>query len=390
MRLLFINIYTMGHVAYHELLTESLATYFPEVEVTAFRLPDVIRQDKLGHIAHRLLRQRLPGLRHWDAGFQRLRSELAHSLVTRRLLGRVLQQNEPDVVHIHTQSLALLSPDLMRSRPTVISLDNTTALLGRLRSKAERSGYGWLKKMEERVFAAATGITCFSHFVRRSVVDDYGVPEEKVTTIYPATRLSSFANIHRKYVAVEPVRLLFVGNDFVRKGGEDLLAVVAQGIGVPCELDIVSNDPISVSQFPGVRLHKGIRPYSQELIQLYQAADIFVMPTREDCLGHVFVEAMAAGLPTVGSTVMAVPEVVRDGITGLGVPPGDLVALRLAIQRLALDPSLRETFGLQGRRVAMEEFDPEMNATRTMQLYRSVLGKRREPTTPHACGVGKA
>lgn len=378
MKLLFINIYTMGHVAYHELLLESLETHFPEVEVTEFRLPDLLRNDLPGRVAHRVLRQRVPLLRHWDRGFQRLRSELGHSLLTRRLLGKAFQQCEPDVVHIHTQSLALLSPDLLRDRPTVISLDNTTALLGRLRSPAERSGYGLLKKLEQRVFAAATGITCFSQFVRRSVIEDYGVPEEKVTTIYPATRLSSFAGIKRRYTAADPIRLLFVGNDFVRKGGEDLLAVFKEGVGAECELDIVSNDPIDVAGVPGARLHKGIRPYSEELIRLYSAADIFVMPTHEDCLGHVFVEAMAAGLPTVGSTVMAVPEVVRDGSTGLAVRPGDRIALRGAIKQLADNPGLREQFGLEGRRVAAAEFDPQVNVTRMMQLYRSVLERHRE------------
>jgi glycosyltransferase involved in cell wall biosynthesis len=94
-----------------------------------------------------------------------------------------------------------------------------------------------------------------------------------------------------------------------------------------------------------------------ELPDYYNDAQVFCLPTLDEGLGVVLLEAMASGLPAVSSRLMGVPEVIRDGESGLLVPPGRPDELANALRRLAQSPELRERMGCSGRAIAVEEFD---------------------------------
>lgn len=113
-----------------------------------------------------------------------------------------------------------------------------------------------------------------------------------------------------------------------------------------------------------------------ELVALYHACDMFVLPsvTRAEAFGYVQLEAMACGKPVVSTRVPSgVPWVNRDGETGLTVPPGDPVALREAIQRLAADPALRQRLGRAGRARVSTDFSTERMGRDTAALYRAIV-----------------
>jgi len=83
---------------------------------------------------------------------------------------------------------------------------------------------------------------------------------------------------------------------------------------------------------------------------LLAEADMLVLPSRDEGLPLVLIEAMAAGIPTIASAgVGAIPEVVIDGETGLLIPAGDVTALARAIETLALDQPLRRRMGAAAR-----------------------------------------
>jgi glycosyltransferase involved in cell wall biosynthesis len=110
--------------------------------------------------------------------------------------------------------------------------------------------------------------------------------------------------------------------------------------------------------------------------ELLRAADIFVLSTRSEGLPLSILEAMAAGLPVVASSVGGVPELVLDGQTGMLVPPGDPDALAAAIERLLEDPGLSGRLGEAGRVRAAEHFDLAAVRQAHLDLYREMLAAR--------------
>jgi 2-deoxystreptamine N-acetyl-D-glucosaminyltransferase/2-deoxystreptamine glucosyltransferase len=105
--------------------------------------------------------------------------------------------------------------------------------------------------------------------------------------------------------------------------------------------------------------------------------DVLVLPSAYEEMGSVLVEAMAAGLPVVASAVGGIPEVVRDGRSGLLVPPGDAGALAAALDRLVADPALRARLAAGAREAARAYAWPEL-AARVAGVYAAV----RAPAAP--------
>ena len=113
---------------------------------------------------------------------------------------------------------------------------------------------------------------------------------------------------------------------------------------------------------------------------LYQQMDLLVVPTQttariREQFGRVLVEAMASGLPVIGSTCGAIPEVIDDA--GLIFPEGNSAALATALRRLLLDVGLREELTRAGRRRVMEHYSWERVADQMHELFWQVLRNRR-------------
>jgi len=118
-----------------------------------------------------------------------------------------------------------------------------------------------------------------------------------------------------------------------------------------------------------------------ELVSLYRRSAVLVLPsvylTRygqwtavPELLGQTLLEAMACGTPVLCTDVGAMPEVVKDGITGFVVPPNDPAALRDRIEWLLSHPKQAEEMGRAGRRLVLERFTWGKVAERCLQAYR--------------------
>ncbi len=107
-----------------------------------------------------------------------------------------------------------------------------------------------------------------------------------------------------------------------------------------------------------------------DVASVLAAADVLVMPSRQEGLGVAALEAMAAGLPVIASRVGGLPEAVVDGATGLLVPPADVPALAAAIARLAADRALARRLGAAGRARVRERFTMAGMAAATLAVYR--------------------
>jgi glycosyltransferase involved in cell wall biosynthesis len=106
------------------------------------------------------------------------------------------------------------------------------------------------------------------------------------------------------------------------------------------------------------------------LVELLPLADLFVLPSETESFGLAALEALACGVPVVATAVGGIPEVVRDGETGLLVPPEDPAALARAIESLLADEPRRVTMARCAREDALTRFSPEPAVTRYEGLLR--------------------
>ncbi len=127
----------------------------------------------------------------------------------------------------------------------------------------------------------------------------------------------------------------------------------------------------------------GHRP---DALELLAAADVAVIPSRQEGLPVVLMEAASVGTPIVASAVGGVPRVIEDGRSGLLVPPGDPTALADALERVVTDDALRASLGA-GARSLRDQFDAARAASEIEGLYVRLLAERGSfPSTHRSTG----
>ena len=120
----------------------------------------------------------------------------------------------------------------------------------------------------------------------------------------------------------------------------------------------------------GVTVHTSVVAQSPKWSDLWRQADLFVLPTRDEAFGLAFQEAAAAGLPSIGTRLNAVPELVKDGVSGLLVPPGDRAALAAALDHLLGDAQRRREWGSHGRAAIVRTAHPDVYRGRLTSAIR--------------------
>jgi glycosyltransferase involved in cell wall biosynthesis len=202
-------------------------------------------------------------------------------------------------------------------------------------------------------------VACFlpmSDWVAASLMQQYGVQQERVRAAY----LPMDLDVWRPAVSAPSpkLRLLFVGNDLVQKGGHFLLNLHQQFLHEYCTLTIVSRDPLANDLVvpEGVVVHPGVA--RQDMVSLYQESDLLVLPTYRDALGHVIAEAAACGVPTIARNVGGVHCIVRDGITGRLMAVGATTEeWATAIAGLNSDRQMLHRMSIDARSMAEAVFD---------------------------------
>ena len=183
----------------------------------------------------------------------------------------------------------------------------------------------------------------------------------------------------------QPV-VLTIGRLLVQKGQRHLVdavpeiaarfpdvAVVVLGAGVLLEPLRKQAAVLGVAD----RVHlPGFRPDARMLLD---AADVFVLPSRQEAMPLAAIEAMEAGLPVVATEVFGSAEVVVDGGTGLLVPPGNAARLAQAVLALLGDPERRRRMGAAGRTRFLDHYTSRRMADETLAVYTEVLAGVHAP-----------
>lgn len=299
----------------------------------------------------------------------RLPWALTGSLIARRALDAHLQ--EVQACFVHTTTISLLGGGHFRRKPTVLSTDATALNKRRMRAeyglKPESALANRMKRsVYRRVFREAAGFVGWSRWAKASFVEDYGCREQDVAVIPPGVDLQAFAPGNRDH---ELPRILFVGGDFERKGGDLLLDVFRKRLRRRAELVLVTRKPLPAE--PGVEVHLNVAANSPQLRRLYAESDVFALPTRADAYSIVGMEALASGLPVIATRVGGIPDIVREGETGHLIEVDDAAALGDALESLVANPSRRASMGAAAREDAARKFEARENARRLFSFVRS-------------------
>lgn len=157
-----------------------------------------------------------------------------------------------------------------------------------------------------------------------------------------------------------------------RKGFQFLLDAI-DSLGVTSQLVFVSVGSGTFEMPVSVRhIHIGRVEDDRLLSMIYSLADVFVVPSIQDNLPNTVLESMACGTPVVGFDIGGIPDMVKNGQTGFVVPAGDVIGLKVAIEKVLGDTELRNSMSHQCRDVAVREYDLNEQASRYSNLYNQI------------------
>jgi glycosyltransferase involved in cell wall biosynthesis len=221
------------------------------------------------------------------------------------------------------------------------------------------------RQMERELYARANCTFVSSGFAADSLRKDYGVSEDRMEVVFSGSNVKGGEPGQRSGRVI-----LFVGVDWERKGGPELVAAfrAVRSAQADAELWIAGCSP--VLNEPGVRVLGRLAP--AQVAECYALADVFCLPSRMDPSASVLVEAASYALPIVATPVGGNPERVEHGVTGFLCEPTEL-AVRLV--QLLQSPGMRREFGEAGRRLVSERFTWESVCRRMAARMRKELSQ---------------
>ena len=208
---------------------------------------------------------------------------------------------------------------------------------------------------ERSALVCARHIIATSATVARLLVADYGVASGRLSVVEPGTDRVSAPPRNREGV----VKLLAVGSVIPRKGYDVLVAALAQLRHLPWRL-VVAGDcgrsPQTSRRLRAEIARLGLTDRisllgavtSEQMSPLYASADLFVLPSRFEGYGMAYAEAIAHGVPVIGTTAGAIPQTVSAD-AGVLVAPDDVEALAAILQRLIASRDERERLAAGAR-----------------------------------------
>lgn len=257
------------------------------------------------------------------------------------------------------------------------------------------TSHNWPSRRFNMRFYAALDRFALRGFDRVAVVSDVvgrkleqsGINKDAIVSIPNGVDLERFHHseptLREKTIGDEGVIVGCVGRAIPAKGGREFLEAAQQVLAkFPGTRFVWIGDGPSLPVWKQFAEHLGMSANVRftgsrnDMPGIYASLDIVVLPSLEEAMPMCLLEAMAAARPVVASDVGAVNQVVRDGITGLLVPPGDTAALAASIMRLVDDRALAEAFGTAAVSRATALFSIEGTAQRYAAIYESACSRR--------------
>ena len=303
----------------------------------------------------------------------------------------LIRRQRPDILHTHTAKAgaigrlaAMLAGD---ARPPIV----VHTFHGHvLRGYFDPVRSTFFRLLERSLARRTTALVAVSPEVRDDLVGLGVAPREKFTVIRLGIELDERVGSGRNGLGPETRRVLgvaetrfvvgWIGRMTGVKRTDDVLLAV-RGLrerGVDAVLCMVGDGPDrdAVEQRAhdlDIVRHCLFVGYQDEVAPYYAAFDALILPSANEGTPVSAIEALAGGRPVVATRVGGVPDVVRDGIDGYLVEPGDVDAMAARLADLAADPPLRHRMGEAGRASVHERYSVDRLLDDVDRLYRELL-----------------
>jgi glycosyltransferase involved in cell wall biosynthesis len=302
-----------------------------------------------------------------------------------------IRRYKPHIVHTHTSKAGVLGrlAAWLARVPVIIHKPHGHVFYGHFGHLLSRS-FLLVEKLLGRITHQVVALTTIE---ARDYVTLGVLNADRISVIHSGVDLNRYQkgnNDHirkRKELVVSPDSLVvgYVGwlipikgvtylvsamSRVVEQHPESMLVLVGKGDDRGEEETKVKKQVESLGLADKVRF-LGWRPDVDEIMGCF---DIFVLPSLNEGMGRVLVEAMAAGLPIVGSQVGGIPDLVKDGKNGLLVPAADASALENAISALIVDKTKRKRMGKAGKKIC-RQYSAEAMVEQIDNLYTTLLEK---------------
>jgi glycosyltransferase involved in cell wall biosynthesis len=314
------------------------------------------------------------------------RSRAAYPAALARL-ARFLRRERVDILHVH-----LFEPSVVGLLAGAVARTPMCVLTRHYSDYHTRIHKRWHVKLDQMCTRLSDVVIAVSQHTGEHLVEVEGAPREKVAVIVNGI---DFDRVRPSEGGRERVRqelgigdghlMLIVARLHPEKGYDQLFAALPElkaRVSAPFLLAVAGTGAMegafrekaralgceSVVRFLGFR---------RDVADLMVAADLVVLPSLAEAFGLALAEAVYLGVPVVATRTGGIPEIVRDGVDGVLVPPGDVAALAAALAGLLNDPARRRGLSGQGRERVVREFSFEDMVRAYERVYEEAWARRR-------------
>jgi glycosyltransferase involved in cell wall biosynthesis len=290
-------------------------------------------------------------------------------------LRRIIKRERPDILHLHSRRGA----DTLGG--VAAKLSRAKSVLSRRVDNPEHPLVARLKyALYDRVITISEGIG--------EVLIKEGVPGGKIDCVHSAVDAGLYTGkcdgewFRKEFGMPSRFRTVGMVAQFIeRKGHRYLLSAVPDVLNSMPQVKFVffGKGPLE-EKLRGLcrslNIDDSVRfaGFREDLERVLPCLDVLVHPAEMEGLGVSLLQAAASGVPVVATRVGGIPEIVRDGVNGLLIPPRNPEAISEAVIKLLGDPERARAMGAEGRRIVREEFSIEAMVEGNLKVYEKLLG----------------
>ncbi|ANT60672.1 hypothetical protein AYJ57_10020 [Salipiger sp. CCB-MM3] len=315
-------------------LEQALRRVRPDIELEVFDAVKEFKEDMLGQLRCLVGVQREYGLSSWSSK-DMLRYRLSRSQAYYKAVNDMIRDRFHPMEFDFTLQTQSLFNAALPGIPNFVYTDHVArAGMSALQGQFGAPSGGWFD-CERQIYTQAEHVFTFGPKIRRLLIEHYGIAPEQASAIGAGASVLPKRPVELTTERFAKRRILFVGVDWERKGGPELVEAYkllrkrlpdATLTIIGCRPEVAGDGIEVLGRLP-----------LEEVSEHFHDASCFCMPSRLEPFGVVFVEAMQFGLPVVSTDVGDIGSIVVEGETGHVVPSGDAQALSEALfQTLAI------------------------------------------------------